>query len=138
MTSLIEPNANLMTNVKETAPPMVYKPRVPRLFSAFLLIVGLSLLMAVVPSQANAVVKWDAVTMWGPTVLEPGERGGVQLEVGNAGDETSTGWPTVEIALPPGVTFDVANPGTPWECAGAGDPQIVTCASSIAPLISQW
>jgi len=93
---------------------------------------------AVRPAQADAAPAWEALTSWGPTVLEPGKRGAVHLEIGNVGDQQATGWPTVEVQLPQGVTFDQADPaGLPvagWTCAPLpGDPQTVSCANTFAP-----
>jgi hypothetical protein len=83
-------------------------------------------------TSANAVVTWDAETYWGPTVLQPGDgagpEGGVTIEVGNAGDETATDWPTVTVTLPPGVTYATNETDFfSWSCSGG---QTVTCTPS--------
>lgn len=91
-------------------------------------------LLAFAP-RASAVVAWEANTHWAPTVLQPetpAGRGGVSIEIGNVGDEVAPGWPTVEIALPPGVAIDTYD-AVAWTCSGAGDPQVITCTNPIAP-----
>jgi len=122
---------------KETTRPMSHKRKAVRTLAAALALAGLLLATAALPSQAEAAVSWQAETSWGPTVLQPGGKGGVKIEVGNSGDQTATGWPTVAVALPPGVTLAQANPtGAPlfnWKCTAAGDPQVVTCNNPIIP-----
>jgi hypothetical protein len=71
-------------------------------------------------------------------VLQPGERGGFKLEVGNVGDVQAKGWPTVQVTLPPGVIFDEndTDGGFGWSCGAAGTPQVVTCANPFASFFS--
>ena len=123
-------------NLKEMHTSMPYTRRVTKILAAAALLAGLLMAMATMPSRAEAFITWDAETFWGPTVLQPGDRGGVLIELGNAGDETAQGWPTVDIGLPPGVTFDENDTGGGfgWACTAAGDPQIVTCSNPFAAL----
>jgi len=125
-------HANLAMNSKETK-SMFDIPRAVRVLAAVGGVVCLLLMMAAMPSQADAVVAWDAETSWGPTTLQPNGRGGVSMEVGNVGGDQATGWPTVAVTLPPGVTFDENNTdgGAGWTCSVAGDPQTVTCGNPV-------
>ncbi len=83
-----------------------------RMVAIATLVAGLLLSLAALPARADAVVAWDSFTAWGPTVLQPGQRGGVSIEIGNVGDEQAVGWPTVQVGLPPGVAFDVHDSGS--------------------------
>jgi len=119
---------------EEKTQPMSHQRRVSRAFAAAATLATLLLFLAATPSTADAEVAWEAETWWAPTVLQrdlPNDRGGVQIEIVNAGDDTALGWPTVEIELPPGVTFDQIDPtlGSPfnWTCVAVGVPQTVTC-----------
>jgi len=127
-------------NHEETTTPMLRARTLAELLLAAAVATAFLLAaMAARPAQADAAPAWESLTSWGPTVLEPGERGAVHLEIGNVGDQQATGWPTVEVQLPPGVTFDQADPaGLPvagWTCSASGDPQTVTCANPFAPSI---
>ena len=125
--------ANSVTmNRKETTASMASNSRTLRWMTAAAALVGVMLAMAAIPSQADAEVVWEATTNWAPTVLQPGDNGGVSIELGNAGDEQATGVPTVEIAFPPGVTLGAVEPGV-FECTAAGDPQVATCTSPFGP-----
>lgn len=103
---------------------------------AVLAATAIACLLAMPTAFASAAARWDAAVFWGPTALQPGERGGFRLEVGNVGDERAEGWPTVEVALPEGVFFDESDEESahPWDCAAAGAPQTVTCDKPTAEL----
>ena len=123
------PNANLTMNLKEMTGSMLENFRCIRaVLTVTLAATFLMLVAAAMPSRADAVVAWEPVTMWGPTVLQPGERGGLFVEVGNAGDEMATAWPTVTISLPPGVSFDSYD-SVAWVCDDPVNPQTVVCES---------
>ena len=134
------PHANQPMKLEENTGAMSDYPLVPRAVALVAAIAGLALALLAMPSRADAEVAWEATTSWAPTVLQPGTpgRGIVEVEIGNVGDEQADGgWPTVEVALPPGIVMDASEDGggIGWACAGAGDPQIVTCTNPVAPFI---
>jgi hypothetical protein len=124
--------AHLMTDFKETTVLAKMISTVLRPLAIALAAACFLLAMAAAPSPAHAVVEWELNPFWGPTVLQPGERGGVGMELGNSGDETAAGWPTVEVVLPPGVSFDTAEPAL-WMCSTPDNPQTVVCTSPLGP-----
>ena len=94
------------------------------------------LLLGIGPSPAFGAAEWDARADWGPSVVAPGAKGGLRLQIGNVGDTTAAGWPTIEIELPEGFTLDqYESAGGVWSCS-AGTPQTVTCFSPFASFFS--
>jgi hypothetical protein len=124
-------NAKPMMNRQEKAARMHEKLPTFRVMASAMAVAGLLLAMAAIPSEASAEVRWLPRAYWAPTVLQPGEAGGLIVDIGNAGDEPSSGWPTVQITLPPDVTLASFNTGTFWECTPGVDPQVVTCTSPL-------
>ena len=131
VTALATDRLNLAMNPKETTTPMPFTLKLTRTLVVALFLAAFLLALAAAP-RAEAVVTWEAKTYWGPTVLQPnadpGPDGGVAIEVGNAGDESATDWPTVTVTLPPGVTLGTGQTGfLEWGCTGG---QTVTCTPS--------
>jgi hypothetical protein len=123
-----------MMNREEMTASMPHNLRTSRAIAATVAVVGLLLAMAAAPSQADASVSWSTRAYWAPTVLQQGESGGMLINIGNAGDEQASGWPTVEVTLPEGVTlsaFNAIDLGgiNVWDCTSGVDPQVVTCQS---------
>src|SRR5680860_386919 len=120
--------ANAISSKQKESPKMKASPKTKRQSSAAALLVSAAALLCLGAGApaASAAPKWDANVYWGPTNFQPGERGGFLIEVGNVGDETAEGWPTVEIELPEGVEFDENDTqgGYGWACSAAGVPPV--------------
>lgn len=86
-----------------------------------------SFISAAFASSASAAVVWTSEVFHAPSNLPPGGRGIVRVVAANEGDTASMGFPTVTVALPPGVTFGSLPASNFWSCSGAGDPQVVSC-----------
>jgi hypothetical protein len=124
---------------------MVESRKRTRLGALTLAVVGVlaSCLLFGQVQAAVAAPVWDVSARWGPTVLPPGGKGQLVLQVRNLGDAPSAGAVTVTQTLPLGVTraaptpldklVDPARPGSGqilfegegWTCAGT---TTVTCA----------
>src|SRR5680860_45348 len=128
--------ANAISSKQKESHQMKASPKTkrPRRLAALLASAAALLCLGASAPAASAAPKWDAYVYWGPTNFQPGERGGFLIEVGNVGDETAEGWPTVEIELPEGVEFDenFNYEGPSWACSASGTPQTVTCSNPFA------